>query len=514
MENSKPKSYIGQYWILMALIAIKFILQYALVNPVYELQRDEFLHLDQAFHPAAGYISVPPLSSWIACIIYLLGGGLFWIRFFPALFGAITIIFAWLIAEETGGHLPAKILGSILLIFSVLTRMNVLFQPNSFDILAWTAAFYLIIKYINTQEQKWLFLLSVTVALGLYNKYNILFLLVGLIAGIILTPQREIFTRRAFYVAVGFSLILFLPNVIWQISNHFPVIHHMKALNERQLVHVNRIDFLVDQLKYGLIGIVSLSGILALAFYKPFKSWRFIALTFLCVILLFTLSRAKTYYAIGLYPVLFAVGSVYLEAVLKKWKTIFISLLAVTQIVVFVFIAKFLMPVQSPGEIIANHDAYEKMGLLRWEDGKNHPLPQDFSDMLGWKEMAEKALLAYQQIPSGELENTIVLCTNYGQTGAVNYYNRGKMQEAYSFNTDYIYWIPKKMEIRNVVLVGEKPDQDVIDLFTSVKLIGVVENEYSREKGTPIYLLYGAKNDVSGRITQEATERIKTFDIF
>jgi hypothetical protein len=65
-----------------------------------------------------------------------------------------------------------------------------------------------------------------------------------------------------------------------------------------------------------------------------------------------------------------------------------------------------------------------------------------------------------------------------------------------------------------VILVGEKPDQDVIDLFTSVQLIGVVENEYSREKGTPIYLLYGAKNNVSGIITQEAAERIKTFDIF
>jgi len=514
MVSIKLKSYIDQYWILMALIAIKFILQYALVNPVYELQRDEFLHLDQAFHPAAGYISVPPFSSWIASVIYLFGGGLFWIRFFPALFGAITIIFAWLIAEEIGGRLPAKILGSILLIFSVLTRMNVLFQPNSFDILAWTTVFYLIIKYINTSEQKWLFLLSVTVALGLYNKYNILFLQAGLTAGLLLTPQREILTRRKFYIAVGFCLILFLPNIIWQISNHFPVIQHMKALNERQLVHVNRIDFLVDQLKYGLIGIVSLAGLFALLFYQPFKSWRFIAWTFLAVIVLFTLSRAKTYYAIGLYPVLFAVGSVYLEAVLKKWKAIFIPILAVIQIVVFALIAKFLMPVQSPGEIIANLDAYEEMGLLRWEDGKNHPLPQDFSDMLGWKEMAEKALLAYQQIPSGELGNTIVLCTNYGQTGAVNYYNRGKMHEAYSFNTDYIYWIPQKMDIRNVVLIGEKPDQDVIDLFTSVKLIGVVENEYSREKGTPIYLLYGAKNDVFGRITQEATERIKTFDIF
>jgi hypothetical protein len=26
--------------------------------------------------------------------------------------------------------------------------------------------------------------------------------------------------------------------------------------------------------------------------------------------------------------------------------------------------------------------------MLRWEDGKNHNLPQDFAEMPGWKEMA------------------------------------------------------------------------------------------------------------------------------
>jgi hypothetical protein len=224
--------------------------------------------------------------------------------------------------------------------------------------------------------------------------------------------------------------------------------------------------------------------------------------------------RAKSYYSIGLYPVLFAFGSVYLEAILKKRKAIIIPILASIRVIVFILIAKFLMPVQSPSEIIANHDSYEKIGLLRWEDGKNHLLPQDFADMVGWKEMAEKTLLAYELIPPAERENTLILCDNYGETGAVNYFNRGKMPQAYSFNTDYIFWMPKKKNIRNVVLVGDIPDQDVIDLFTSVKLIGKVENEYAREKGATIYLLSGAFNDVSLRINKEATERIQKFDIF
>ena len=33
---------------------------------------------------------------------------------------------------------------------------------------------------------------------------------------------------------------------------------------------------------------------------------------------------------------------------------------------------------------------FSKTDLLKWEDLQHHPLPQDFSDMLGWEEMAAK----------------------------------------------------------------------------------------------------------------------------
>ena len=49
--------------VLLGLILLKFILQYTLIDPVYELHRDEFLHLDQARHLAWGYTSVPPVTS-------------------------------------------------------------------------------------------------------------------------------------------------------------------------------------------------------------------------------------------------------------------------------------------------------------------------------------------------------------------------------------------------------------------------------------------------------------------
>jgi hypothetical protein len=152
--------------------------------------------------------------------------------------------------------------------------------------------------------------------------------------------------------------------------------------------------------------------------------------------------------------------------------------------------------------------------MLRWEDGKNHALPQDFSDMIGWKEMAQKSLEAYRLIPSGELSETLVFCDNYGQTGALNYYNRHKMSEAFSFNTDYIFWLPHLDKIKNILLVGNKPHDDVLDLFTDCILVGEVKNEYARENGTGIYLLRGAKSEFTPLFYRMANKRIAEFDIF
>ena len=90
-------------------ILLKFVLQYVLVNDVYELHRDEFLHLDQAKHLAWGFHSVPPVTSWISWIILQLGNGIFWVKFFPALFGALTILVVWKTIERDLPYLEEQV---------------------------------------------------------------------------------------------------------------------------------------------------------------------------------------------------------------------------------------------------------------------------------------------------------------------------------------------------------------------------------------------------------------------
>jgi len=246
----------------------------------------------------------------------------------------------------------------------------------------------------------------------------------------------------------------------------------------------------------------------------PFRKYRIIGITFLITLSVFTFLRAKNYYALGLYPVLLPFGAVFLEARLKKkFKLVAPGYLALN-LLIFFAVFGFMFPVLSPAEIHQQESQFKSLGLLRWEDGKNHLLPQDFADMVGWKEMAAKTLSVYNSLPENEKKETLVFCDNYGQTGAVNFYNRGKMVEAYSFSTDYLFWIPDNLNIKNVILVGKLPGDNVQNFFDHFSKVAFIENPDSREKGTSIFLLQGAKPGFAEFFRSEINRRRAEMDCF
>ena len=110
---------------------------------------------------------------------------------------------------------------------------------------------------------------------------------------------------------------------------------------------------------------------------------------------------------------------------------------------IFIPVMELVVPILNPRQVVEKEAKFKSIGLLRWEDGKDHALPQDFADMLGWKEMTEKTIKAYEQIPAAERSNTMILCDNYGEAGAINFYNNGKLPPALSFGADYLTWFPE-----------------------------------------------------------------------
>jgi Dolichyl-phosphate-mannose-protein mannosyltransferase len=494
--------------LLLSFIVLKLILQYFAIDPVYDLHRDEYLHIDLGYHLAWGYSSVPPFTSWISLIIILLGKSVFWVKFFPAVFGALTLVIAWKIVEELGGQFYARILTATGIIFSLLLRINTLYQPNSPDIFFWTLTFYFIIKYIKSEDVKWLYATAISFAFGFLNKYNIAFMLLGLFPALLITRQRRLFTKKHFYYAILTALLLILPNLIWQYLNDFPVISHLSTLAETQLVNFRRSDFLTEQLLFfsGSLA-VWLAAFVAYFRYEPVKKYVLFFWTYLFTIVVYLFFSAKGYYTLGLYPALIAFGSVYLEHLLQKgWLRFIKVLLIVSPLIVIWTVYPLILPVLSPAEIVKRNKEFKEMGLTRWEDGQDHLLPQDFADMLGWRELAVMVDSAFTQIEKKHY--TLIHCDNYCQAGAINFYSKQPYSEALTMSSDYINWYDiEKLEFKNVVLVKEAHNEINLQreraLFDSIAYIGEIKNPYAREHGSRVYLLTKPRYSINDILEKE-----------
>jgi hypothetical protein len=493
--------------LLLAFIALKLVVSFFLVHPDFDRHRDEFLHLDQGHHVAWGFVSVPPFTSWVSWAIHALGGAVFWVKFFPTLFGALTIAVVWYLVRSLGGGLFACALSATALLCSALLRLDLLFQPNSMDVLAWSSVLALMVQWLRTERTIWLYGTAAMFAIGFLNKYSIAFLGVGALAALLCTPQRGLLFRRSTLGAAALMLLLMLPNLLWQIHNGWPVLAHMEELNATQLVNNDRLAFLLDQPKMFFAVLPLLVAAIIALLQAPFARYRFLLWTFLFVLGLFTMARAKPYYALGLYPVLLGVGAVRLEAWLDRgWKRWLRPALLVATVLLFAPLVRIIFPVRSPERIAADKERLGKFGMLRWEDGRDHDLPQDFADMRGWRELARKVGAVRDGL--GEEQPVLVLCDNYGEAGAINYYAPDIAPDAVSFNADYVNWFRLETEYRSVIYVQEAVDEDLRSAppaasFESVTLVDSITDPFARERGTRIYRCTGPRTSINEAIRSE-----------
>jgi Dolichyl-phosphate-mannose-protein mannosyltransferase len=501
--------------LLYFLALIKFILPFLLQNSIYQPHRDEFLYLAEGHHMAWGFMEVPPMLSVFAWLTHILGDGFFWVKFWPSLFGALTFLVTGKIIISLGGRSFALLLGFLPFVFGVYLRIHFLFQPNFLEIFFWTLIAYALIRFIQSGQTKWLYYFGICCGLGMQSKYSVAFFIASVLFGLVLTNQRKIFTRKHLYLAALVGFILFLPNLIWQYTQHFPVVFHMKKLQETQLQYVSPSSFLVDQVIMNFPCVfIWMAGLWSAFFVKRLKPYRFIGWAYLGVIGLLLLAHGKNYYALGAYPVLFALGACQLEQLTAlRFKPARYAMV-IFPILLGYWLIPVALPILPPQQLadfyVKRH--VQKLGALKWEDGKNHPLPQDFADMLGWEEMAQKMAKAYNTLDSNEKKNTLLFCDNYGQAGAVNYYrNKYQLPEALSDNASFLYWIPDSLHFDNILLLTDdekEMEHSFIKNFSSVVLSDSITSAYARERGDLIILLKGM-NETMRQLFKEKINKDK-----
>lgn len=307
-------AFIYRHRIGFILAFIKFILPFILQHSMYELHRDEMLYLQQGNHLAWGFMEVPPLLSVFAKLALLSGGSFFWIKFWPSFVGAITIFIVCKMTAEMGGKAFAQFIAGLCLIAGAYLRGHYLFQPGFLEYFFWTFSAYYSIRYVNTEQIKYIYFLAISLALGGLSKYSVVFFGTAIFAGLLLTPHRHISASKHLYLAGLLALIIIFPNLLWQYNHKWPVVHHMKELRETQLQFVNPFDFLKDQVLMHLPCFsIWIGGLIWLLFFTSGKPYRLLAYTFITVMVLLIATKGKNYYSLGAYPMIFSAAGVWLQ---------------------------------------------------------------------------------------------------------------------------------------------------------------------------------------------------------
>src|SRR6185436_11841478 len=89
---------------------------------------------------------------------------------------------------------------------------------------------YVILRLINTANPKLWLAFGAIAGVGLLSKYSIVFFAAALLAGLLLTRQRRILFTPWILVGGGIALLIFLPNLIWNIQNHWPFLELMRNI--------------------------------------------------------------------------------------------------------------------------------------------------------------------------------------------------------------------------------------------------------------------------------------------
>lgn len=476
--------------IILTLSFIKLIIQW-FGNRNYGFHRDELLHLSVSEHLDWGFMEFPPLIGVFGKLSYwFFDYSLIGVRLFPTLAGIGIFVFCCLIAKELGGKSKAIWLSGVcILAFLPFYRNHTLFQPVAFNQLFWTVGFYCIIKFINSQNKKFLIFLGITFGLGLMNKYTILVWAFGLFIGLFFYQKGNLFKNKWLYISALISLLITLPNLIWQIQNEFPLLQHLQALNHNQLNETSPLEFGLEQLNYPFTFLVSLIGLFALITDKKLKKYSLVGVASLVLFSTLWLLNSKAYYVFGLYPLLFASGAVKIERIFSK-KSIWvyaIVLVIITSSVYFIPEATPILPIE---KFVAYKKLEEKKGRIK--------LTGDYADMFGWEEQVKLVDSVYQSLSPKEKEHCVLWAENYGEAGALKilgkHYNLpNPISRHGSFwtwgygNKDADIWIS---------LGNEKPS--VTHVFEEVELIKIITHKYAieEENGIPLYVCRKPKVDI------------------
>jgi hypothetical protein len=306
------------------------------------------------------------------------------------------------------------------------------------------------------------------------------------------------------------SFLIFLPNFLWEIKNHWPTIEILRNVDQIKNTHVTWMQFIVQQafLVHPLGAPICLAGLWFLLRSRDGEAFRFLGWTYLILLAEFLVFRGRIYYLAPIYPMLFAAGAVAIDSWIgntgRNWVKAAILAPLVLGGIVAAPLALPILPLDAAAEY-ANFWNVDRVQVEREPSGK---LPQMYADMMGWPQQAGVVAGVFHALSPEDQSLAAILTKNYGQAGAIDYFGPSLgLPHAISGHNNYYLWGPQQYTGEVVIAVG-MPLEDLKPLFGQIELAATINYEYAipEENNLPIYICRKPKMTL-----QQAWPRLKFY---
>jgi hypothetical protein len=414
----------------------------------YGYHRDELYFLRAGRHLAFGYVDQPPLTPLVArAASEVFGESLVGLRLASALAAGVVVLLTGLLARELGAGPAAQVLAAACMgVSAYLLAVGHLLSTSTFDLLAWTALCWLLVRALRDGGATWLAVGAVA-GVGLQNKALPAFLLAAVVAALLVVGPRAPMLGRVLnrYALAGaaIALIIWAPHLAWQAAHGWPQLALSRAIAAGSS-GTSEPWWLLLPFQLVLVGPLLVPvwaiGWWRLARDQALRPFRAFALAYPMLAAIFMLTGAKPYYLAGMYPLLLAAGAApvvdWVRAGARGRAVLLGAALAVTGAVNAVLVLP-LVPVQ--------HLADTPIVDIRYDTGET----------VGWPELVRTVADVHAALPAAERATAVVLTRNYGQAGAVDRFGpRLGLPTAYSGHNSYADWGPPPETAATVIVVG------------------------------------------------------------
>jgi 4-amino-4-deoxy-L-arabinose transferase-like glycosyltransferase len=465
------------------------------VSARYGYVRDELYFLASGHHLALGGVDQPELTPVLARLDALVTGNtLVGLRALPALALAAMVLCTGSMARVLGAGRRGQFVAALATACCAeyLGALHELTTTTP-DFVCWTVALLLVCRLLTSRDPRWWLAIGGAAGVGMAAKWNIGFLVGGLLLGFACTPAARPLLRSR-YLALGAALCLALaaPDFAWQAAHGWPNFAVFHAL--QRAAWANRAQYWPGQVLYTSIVLVPLwvrgaAWALRSARYRPIG---IAAVTVICA--QFVLG-GKTYYPGGIYTFLFAAGAVSISTVSISTVSISTASLStpalgarpfrrrVTWYCVGAAIASLISLPVLPAAVLARFPAQK--------------INYDLGEEIGWPSQVKLLASVWRSLPAAQRARATLLAGNYGEAGAVERYGASfGLPQVYSGANNFWLWGPPPAGDTAAVAINVNPAL-LHREFTHVTQVAVYRNGLNvsdDEEGTAIYVATGLRS--------------------